>query len=100
MKVTQRELIRRTMAESERAAFDAALEADGLEDEIAQLRMWLREAFREKGTDPKVLTALMRSLVRAVATQYRMSPKQAQTFADSVADVLGGIGSLVLPPDQ
>lgn len=99
MTVSQRDLIRAALSESERVAFEAALQAEGLDDEIALLRLWLREAFREEGRDPQALGALMATLVRAVAQQYRMSPKQAQTFADSVADVLGGIGSLVLPPE-
>lgn len=100
MTASQRDLIRSTLTESERVAFEAALAAEGLEDEIALLRVWLREAFEEEKVEPKVLSAGMSTLVRAVAAQYRMSPKQAQTFADSVADVLGGIGSLVLPPDH
>jgi hypothetical protein len=100
MTISQREMIRRALAESERAAFDAALEADGLEDEIALLRVWVRRFLEDAETNPKLISAGVNALVRAVAAQYRMSPKASKALASNMAALLNDIGDLLALPES
>lgn len=100
MTISQRELIREALAESERVAFDAALEADGLEDEIARLRLWARRFLEDAAADPKVISAGVNALVRAVAAQYRMSPKASKSLASNMAAMLNDLGDLLALPDR
>jgi len=39
-------------------------------------------------------------LTRAVATQYRLSPRASKDLADSLGDLLGRFGDLVAPSEQ
>jgi hypothetical protein len=100
MTISQRELIRQALTESERAAFDAALEADGLEDEIALLRMWVRRMLKDAKADTKFVTAGAGVLVRAVAAQYRMSPRASKALASNMAALLNDIGDLLALPES
>lgn len=100
MTISQRELIRQALAESERVAFDAALEADGLEDEIALLRMWVQRSLQDAKADPKLVSVGVSALVRAVAAQYRMSPKASKSLASNMAALLNELGDLLALPDR
>lgn len=100
MTISQRELIREALAESERVAFDAALEADGLEDEVALLRVWVQRFLREAKSDPKLVSAGVNALVRAVAAQYKMSSKASKSLASNMAAMLNDLGDLLALPDR
>lgn len=100
MTLSQRKLIRSALEESEQIAFDAALETDGLEDEIALLRVWVQRFLQNAQTDPKLVSAGVNALVRAVAAQYKMSPKAADSLAEKLAFALQDLGDLILPPDR
>ena len=100
MTKSHREIIRESLSEAERAAFDAALEADGIEDEIALLRLRLRQALTDHSEDPRLLTQAMNALVRAIATQHRLSPQARKELADRVSDVLNSIADQLLPADR
>lgn len=88
------------MSACEREELPAAYEMEGLEDEIAALRVRLRTAMREHPEDFRLMLQGMGMLVRAVAAQYRLSPKARRQLADSLAAVLNALGDHILPADQ
>lgn len=100
MNERQREIIRSALSESEQATFDAALEAEGLQDEVALLRMHVRRALADTDADPKVLFAGMNALVRAVTAEFRISPKGSRELADRMTATLNMLGDLILPADR
>jgi len=81
-------------------AIDEAVDVVGLDDEIAALRVRLREMLNEEEPDmPAVLKAL-EVLTKAVAAQYRMSPRSKKELSDNLAAVLNSFGDLILPPGR
>jgi len=87
-----------SMSEAEQEALEAAHEVEGLTDEIAMLRVKLMTAIDEHPENLKLLEAGINMLVRAVAAQYRLSPKAKGELADSITAVLNNLGDQLLPP--
>jgi hypothetical protein len=90
----------REMTQAERADLEEARDMEGLGEEIAALRVRLAKLYRDEGLDPKVLLRASEVLMRAVATQYRLSPKAKRDLAENVAALLNSIGDQVLPVDR
>jgi hypothetical protein len=65
---------------------------EGLEEEIALLRVRLFEAVQKKPADLQLLLRGVNALTRAVAAQYRLSPKARRDLADHLANVLNALG--------
>ncbi len=82
---------------ADRHDFHVAREVEGLDDEVALLRMQLRRALadRDGDVDPKVLQSGVRLLVQALLAQHRLSPKQADHLGDAVANVLEEFGEVL-----
>ncbi len=74
--------------------------AEGLHAEISLLRKRLLEAMEDEDVDLRRVAQGMNALVRAVATEHRMSPKASQDLADNIAAVLNHIGDQLLPADR
>ena len=88
------------LTEAEQVLLPEAMEMEGLDEEIALLRLKLQQAIMERPEDIDVLLKGVSLLVRAVATQYKLSPKAKDDLMDSVIGVLEGIGqALGLPED-
>ena len=86
--------------EEEVAALEEAAQIEGLGHEIAMLRVQLLAALREEKVDlPRVLKGC-EVLTKAVATQYRVSPKAKKDLSDNLAAVLNTFGDLILPSDR
>jgi hypothetical protein len=84
---------------AERRQLRDARSIQGLEQEIAVLRVRLKAAVREHPEDLRLLVYGIQVLVRAVAAEYRLSPKARADLADSLAAVLNSFGDQVLPAD-
>jgi hypothetical protein len=82
-----------------RAEFDDALRVEGLAEEIALMRIRLRETMSAEPIDWRLVAIGVNALVRAVATQYRVSPKAREDLSDRVAAVLNSLGDQILPAD-
>ena len=82
---------------ADRHDFHVAREVEGLDDEVALLRMQLRRALadRDGDVDPKVLQSGVRLLVQALLAQHRLSPKQADHLGEAVANVLEEFGEVL-----
>ncbi len=85
------------VTEAERPQLEAALTLEGLEQEIALLRVRLRKAAKEQPQDLRLLNYGIQALVRAVAAQYRLSPKARRDLADNISAVLNSLGDQLLP---
>ena len=77
-----------------------AAKVENLGDEIAVLRVRLKTALDERPEDYALLARGVEMLTRAVATQYRLSPKARDDLADSLAAVFNSFGDHILPPDR
>jgi hypothetical protein len=96
----------RAMSKAERMELNRAAERSGLSDEIALLRVRLKAAMeappedKQARRDVRVLTEAMWVLLRAVAVEYRISPKATKDLAESLAGTLQILGDFILPPDR
>ncbi len=75
----------------------AASEIEGLDKEIAVLRMKLREVLSEHPEDLQLMLRGVGLLVRAVSARYRLSKQAEENLADSIAGLVRGVGGIVLP---
>ncbi len=88
------------LTEAERLELPAAAELQGLDEEIAVLRVKLRSALREHPEDLRLAATGVSLLVKAVAAQYRLSPKARRDLADHLATALNSLGDQLLPADR
>ena len=87
------------LTDAERLQLAEARRVDGLDEEIALLRVRLRSALEHRPEDFDLLRDGIALLVRAVSTQYRLSPKARKDLANRMAAVLNSIGDQILPAD-
>ena len=88
------------LSKAERVDLERAAEVENLDEEIAVLRVRLKTALKERPEDYALLVGGIGMLTRAVATQYRLSPRASKDLADSLGDLLGRFGDLVAPSEQ
>jgi len=89
-----------SLSETEQIQLKDAAKVQNLGDEIAVLRVRLKTALDERPEDYALLARGVEMLTRAVATQYRLSPKARDDLADSLAAVFNSFGDHILPPDR
>ncbi len=99
-KVSPRVFYGGAMTEAERLELSAAYEIEGLEHEIAALRVRLKTAIGEHPEDLALMAQGVGMLVKAVSAQYRLSPKARKDLAASIAAVLDSVGDQLLPADR
>ncbi len=88
------------LTDAERLQLADARRVDGLDEEIALLRVRLRSALEKRPEDFDLLRDGIALLVRAVATQYRLSPRARKDLADRMAAVLNSVGDQILPAER
>jgi hypothetical protein len=74
----------------------AAAELEGLDGEVAVLRLRLRDLLKGGG-DFEVVLKGVRLLTQVVAARYRMSPARTSEFADTLATAIQQVGSNFYP---
>ena len=92
-----REFYAQALREAERPLLPQARELEGLDEEIALLRVRLCQALKEKPEDMELLLKGVGMLVRAVSARYRLSQKAEEDLYQSVLGVLRGIGDALFP---
>lgn len=85
------------LTDTEKRYFRSARRLEGLAEEIAILRVKLRTAVTEHPDDLRLLTHGIDMLVKAVALQYRLSPRARKDLADHLTAVLNSLGDQLLP---
>lgn len=82
------------LTEAEREDLPAALALEGVEDEIAMLRLRLRTAVAEHPEDLQLMFRGIDLLAKTVATRYRLSKRAERDLATSLANVVRSVGDL------
>jgi hypothetical protein len=85
------------LSEAERENLPEARLMEGLDEEIAVMRVRLKRALEEHPQDVKLIAKGLDLLVKAVAARYRLSPKARKDLSDSIAGVVEGIGAALYP---
>jgi len=76
------------LSPAERLLFEQALRLEGLDQEIALLRLRIRQDL----DDPKGLMRGVDLLVKALRTRYRLGPDQSERIYRAIVEVLEGLG--------
>jgi hypothetical protein len=87
----------KALSEAERLYLPEARQIEGLDEEIAVMRVRLKRALEERPEDIKLIDKGLALLVKAVAAKYRLSPKARKDLSDSIAGVVEGIGAALYP---
>lgn len=82
---------------AERVSLEEALGVEGLDGEIAVLRVKLREALSARPDDLALMLRGIELLVKAVSARYRLSPKAEEDLAGSLANMVRGVGGQLMP---
>lgn len=90
----ERSFYETALAEAGREEFEEARELEGIDDEVALLRLLLRKAVEQQHDDSRVVEGAVRSLIQALLAQRRLSPQQADDLGDSIASVFEQIADL------
>ncbi len=85
------------MSEAERLLLPQARKVEGLDEEIALLRVKLATVLAEHPEDTELVLKSVGVLTRVIATRYRLSQKAEQDLYQSVLGVLRGIGGAMFP---
>jgi len=84
--------------QAERLDLEQAQGIEGLDDEIALMRVRLKRAVEKHPEDVQLLVKGLEILVRAVGARYRLSPKSRKDLAENLAAALNSLGDQLLPP--
>ena len=82
---------------SEAERWERARQMEGLDEEVALLRVRLKEALEERPRDMQLIAKGIDLLVKAVAAKYRLSPKAQRELSDSIDGVVRDIGTVLYP---
>ena len=80
-----------------RIKLEAAEEIEGLDREIALLRVKLHEVLTERPEELQLMLRGIDLLVKAVSARYRLSKQAEEDLAESIAGVIRGVGGLLMP---
>jgi hypothetical protein len=80
------------LSEAEQVLLPEAREIEGLDEEIALLRVKLTSAMEEQPDNMALMLRAVDLLVKAVAAKYRLSKKSREDLADAINEVLKEIG--------
>lgn len=94
-----RNFYRHVLDKAERTDLKRAQEIEGLDDEVALMRVKLKRAVEEHPEDVQLLTKGIDILVRAVGARYRLSPKSRKDLAENLAATLNSLGDQLLPAE-
>lgn len=70
-----------------------ALAIEGLDEEVALLRLRLRESLEQHPEDIELLHRGVRLLIQSLLAQHRLSPRQAVHLGEAVANVIEEFGT-------
>jgi len=92
--VTAASFYARALSAAEAADFVNAQAIEGVDEEIATLRLRLRTAIEERPEEVELMLKGIDRLVKLVATRYRLSKRSERDLAASMANVVRGFGDL------
>lgn len=77
----------RALDASDRELLDEARDVEGLDDEVAVLRVHIHRLLEEQPADPKQVQAGIRLLVQALTARHRLTGREAQTLTETASDL-------------
>lgn len=78
----------RALTAADRTALEDARAVEGLDDEIALLRVEIRRLIETEEPDARVLQGAMRLLVQTLVAQHRLAGSEAENLSEAVARVV------------
>jgi hypothetical protein len=86
---------------SDRKALAEAALVEGIDDELAELRVRLRELIGERKPENfELIMRGMKQIVGMVAARYRMSAKSKNELASAAAAVIQGVAAQLWPEED
>ena len=85
------------LSRAERMRLPKARRAEGVDEEIALLRVRLHRMAKEEPEKLELLLKGVNSLSRLVALKYKLSDKPAEELSKNIAGLLRGIGGALEP---
>ena len=95
--ISARDFYADVLSEASRARLEKARELEGINEEIALLRVKLRDVMAENPNKTELMYKGIDMLMKAVATRYKLSPKSKDDLNDSIVGVINGIGRELWP---
>jgi hypothetical protein len=92
-----RNFYRKALDAAGQIELDEASDIEGLDDEIALLRVRLRKVVDEKREDFPLMLRGIELLVKAVSARYRLSKQAEEDLAGSLASLVRGVGGQLIP---
>ena len=80
------------LSAAERMRLPKARDVEGIDEEIALLRVRLFQFAKEHPDQLDLLLKGVTLLVRAVTTKYQLSPKAKKDLTESIEGIINGIG--------
>jgi hypothetical protein len=96
--VEPRQFYAEALSEAERADLPLAREIDGVDQEIALLRLRLRSLLAERPEDFTLMLRGVDLLTKAVSARYRLSKQAREDLSTALAKVVRGMAE-TLPED-
>lgn len=85
------------LSQAEQVELSQARDVEGLDEEIALLRLRLKEMLSEQPENMPLLLRAIELLVKAVGTRYRLSKDAKENLTDAITGVLKEVGGAILP---
>lgn len=86
---------------SDKKALAEAALVEGVDDDLAELRVRLRELIGQKKPENfELILKGMGQIVRMVGARYRMSAKSKDELASAMAAVIEGVGVQLMPEEE
>ena len=94
-----RRFYERALSAADRAALDDARDVEGLDEEVALLRLQIRELIATEEPDARLVQGAMRLLMQTLIAQQRLSGRQAEGLGDAAARLLEEFGAALAGGD-
>ncbi len=85
------------LSQAAQVELNQARDVEGLDEEIALLRLRLKEMLAEHPENMPLLLRAIDLLVKAVSAKYRLSRGDKENLTDAITGVLKEVGGAVLP---
>ena len=85
------------LSQAEQVELSQARDVEGLDVEIALLRLRLKEMLSEHPENMLLLLRAIELLVKAVGMRYRLSKDAKENLTDAITGVLKEVGGAILP---
>lgn len=85
------------LSRAQRVRLPRARKLQGLEEEVALLRVKLQEALEQSPQDSKLLLRHMEVLVKVLGAHYRLSKRSEEDLYQNIVGVIKGLGEALWP---